>query len=505
MFAQSLVTESFFDLLSFVVQDGHFHDDLTQLANELSRMLRSFAKCEYDLPSLHCLTFISETFECNTFFEFTNYSDFLRCFGRFSFDSKVGFFRRLLSYVPKSGLPVLFKSQVFSTIISRGFDHSDDAQFGPELRAAILRWLPVSIKSFLSVFWRSDILKTSMDRGRFEYFRLTWQIFKRWPKSANTFEQAGFHVDLLRDIRHSFDHYQDKNRRFSRIFSRTLSAFNDAYFTVNRSVKKLFGAGPVSRLAKKYEDFKFSIMFRAVEFDAGLPAGESGGHRLILSIAQLKPEFARDAFEELGRHRRPLGTEHTTRWVPTLVDGVCRLFRESRTLSDEEAKSVVGQLVAELEAAEPGPLLEELARNTRAIDTGQAERIRGRIGAAVTHIEISRDVVTLACCVGTQESAVEWAAKVVAAAAGKVKQAMSDKEGKTIGEAARRVIATGEFVKGLSGTFEIRVVRTQLSREELERFAEAASGIVGAVGEQAAAVLTRWRAEGGSSGSIMSH
>jgi hypothetical protein len=74
---------------------------------------------------------------------------------------------------------------------------------------------------------------------------------------------------------------------------------------------------------------------------------------------------------------------------------------------------------------------------------------------------------------------------------------MSDEEGKTIGEATRRVIAAGEFVKGLSGKFEIGVVRTQLSREELERFAEAASGIVGAVGEQAAAVLARWRADGG--------
>jgi hypothetical protein len=272
-----------------------------------------------------------------------------------------------------------------------------------------------------------------------------------------------------------------KNRQKIKIFTRTLAAFNDAYYILNRDVKKWFIGNLVSNFAKRYNDYRIkpSKYIMWVSVDGGFDKGETGVFRLIVSLAQLSAEFSRDAFDALATCRRSVMLDcpaTSVHWVPLFVAKICRFYRESITLPAEEVERVVNVIVRELLYASVDkdliftrPLFEELGSVLQPGNKklGEVQRAFEQLFSRTSDIgAITRSMYPVLQIIGDREMAKVWADRAIADAAQKVRSASSSQalEIGAITNAAAPVLALDDFVDFLVQTFEVPITKQELTQ-----------------------------------------
>jgi hypothetical protein len=336
-YRNELAIASYLAVLRLVVLRGGFQSELINSAADLVKCFRRFGGFSDDSANLELFSFLVQVIGsqfCNEFFQKASYRDFLRGLDHLSYHhTKIPIFTEVLDFVPEANLIVFVKSEFFENLLLRVFGESSSTdEFRPVLRGFILNRLAnsASLGKLLGVLWDRYAFMKSLRNCCFDYFRLMWQILKRFPESADVI--AGDALQL--EFSHAIVEFMNKRaspRIYElKVFSRALSQFNFAYSSRHRNDSRFFKGNLVEWMMSKYESCGLTLrpFLDFLGADAKLPAGETGLLRLIVSLCDMQPKFAAIVFEQFDKSVKAVASEvpsKCVKYIPTYLAHICRL------------------------------------------------------------------------------------------------------------------------------------------------------------------------------------
>jgi hypothetical protein len=162
----------------------------------------------------------------------------------------------------------------------------------------------------------------------FVYFRLSWQILKLVPASANAFEKI-HEFAITRFV-----------QRPTPLLARLLSAFNFSYIAINKNESRFLKGNLVEWLASHYSAVRVSVS-----------TGDSGFLRFVASLSQMNRNFAERAFASLVKLSPDQIPETAQSHFPVFTAQVCHSHvafsphrARAQQLAHDQCVSVFGRM-----------------------------------------------------------------------------------------------------------------------------------------------------------------
>jgi hypothetical protein len=512
---QSVVTDEYFLLLKTVVHAGRLVDQVTSRAPMFCNAIKDIGKsgAPFPGPVSHCFRFLTSILTADKFdrfFQNGSYSNFIAGWSFFSWKRDcVGDVEKLLIFTPFSAFATLCKSGFFAIVLKEGFRGDDTGDsFGSYLREyirAILHQKPEFVDPLTSVLWNSSLCQTHIAHKSAHYFRLTWQLLKLCPAASNLFHSQIF-PRFIQSVRSLLFVANRQTDPALYLLSRTLAAFNLAYYSENKSVKHFFFGSKITNLIQEYKDMYFSLD----ELVSAL--GASGGTaicRLIASMARLGKGFADDLFALLKARKRAVHLDVPQRslaWAVRMIATVCRCRREfnpkAKTEIETETSEVVTREFAALAQSPDGtfpvmqPLFAELTVTEKLVPA-----VVGVLAAAVDSVfertesmeGVGPELALLLAMIGDGSKVRRWGERAAEIVAAQVRAALASEEAVDVAKAARSVGVVDGFLKVLESEKTIVGRPIRLDDRELQRFIEVMTRQSDEKIQEVCSVITQWR------------
>ncbi|OHT09563.1 hypothetical protein TRFO_21522 [Tritrichomonas foetus] len=240
---------AYFQILRWIIKLGNFHNEIFCYAKDFCFMLKKFNGSERKTSFYHLFNFIYDMFgeNPNELFEKTPLPKFISSIPS-HFCSVNDNSIKLVQLLMNVECEEFIKSDCFKSLCNSSFN---DKEVGKNIRIFILKKVNVENSTKVcQILWDKHNFEKNVTFAYLEFLRLSWQLLRKYPKTANIFYDNSCHDFLWRKIH--FDIRQIKKENNLRAKMKLFAIFNNSYIIENKDKKFFMKGSKRDHLVKHY-------------------------------------------------------------------------------------------------------------------------------------------------------------------------------------------------------------------------------------------------------------